>query len=290
MPESQFLATSHNLPNISGQATNEYLAFCDYLETLPGITLGANKAYLVKNHLRPIFEAHGVETLTDVIKKIQSGTDPKLKLEIIDTMTTNETSWLRDQYPFEYIYDELLPKLTGKRMMTPRIWSAVCSYGHEAYSISMIVDEFMMKNPGCFPMGIQIVGTDISSRVLKDAGVADFDRLAIARGLSEERKKKYFTKTANDTYKLIDKIKNKVRFQYLNLLESYISLGKFDIIFCRNVLIYFSNENKAGIMDKFAQSLHHDGILVLGASETVTNYSKAFEMVKCPCGVVYRHF
>jgi len=290
LPEAQFLSTSNNVTNTSGQGTSEYLAFCDYLETLSGITLGTNKAYLVKNRLRPILEAHGVETLTDVIKKIQSGDDLLLKLEIIDAMTTNETSWFRDQYPFDYLYDELLPKLTGKRMMTPRIWSAACSYGHETYSISMIVDEFMMKNPGCFPMGIQIVGTDISSKVLKSAAIADYDRLSIARGLSEERKEKYFTKTANDTYTLNENIKNKVRFQYLNLLESYISLSKFDIIFCRNVLIYFSNENKTEIMNKFAQSLHHDGVLVLGASETVCNYSKIFEMVKCPRGVVYRHF
>jgi len=231
-----------------------------------------------------------LKTLTDAITKIQSGNDQKLKLEIIDAMTTNETSWFRDQYPFEYLYNDLLPKLTGKRMMTPRIWSAACSFGHEAYSISMIVEEFMMKNPGCFPAGIQVVGTDISSKVLKSASAAEFDRLSMSRGLSEERKKKYFTKTSNDTYKLNERIKSRVQFQYLNLLESYATLSKFDIIFCRNVLIYFTNDIKTEIMNKFAQSLQHDGVLVLGASETVTNYSKAFEMIKCPRGVVYHHF
>jgi chemotaxis protein methyltransferase CheR len=290
LSEAQLLQSNNVTTSSRQDTTNEYLVFCDYLEKSSGITLGNNKAYLVKNRLRPILEAHGVETLTDAMKKIQSNNDPKLKLEIIDAMTTNETSWFRDQYPFEYLYDELLPKLTGKRMTTPRIWSAACSYGHEAYSISMIVDEFMMKNPGCFPAGIQIIGTDISSKVLKSATAAEFDRLSIARGLSEERKKMYFTKNSNETYKLNDRIKSRARFQYLNLLESYATLGKFDIIFCRNVLIYFSNENKTAIMDKFAQSLQHDGVLVLGASETVTNYSKAFEMIKCPRGVVYHHF
>jgi chemotaxis protein methyltransferase CheR len=290
LPEAQFQSTPSSVINTPQQDTNEYLAFCDYLEKSSGITLGKNKAYLVKNRLRPILEAHNVETLTEATKKIQSGRDPKLKLEIIDAMTTNETSWFRDQYPFEYLHDELLPKLAGKRMSTPRIWSAACSYGHEAYSISMIVDEYMMKNPGCFPAGIQIIGTDISSRVVKSASAAEFDHLSMARGLSEDRKKKNFTQTANNTYKLSEKIKNRVRFQNLNLLESYVTLGKFDIIFCRNVLIYFSNENKAVIMEKFAESLQHDGVLVLGASETVTNYSKAFEMIKCPRGVVYQHF
>ena len=174
-------------------------------------------------------------------------------------------------------------------MSIPRIWSAASSYGHEAYSISMLVEEFMLKSPGCFPSGIQIVGTDISSRVIKQATEAEYDRLSISRGLSDERRKKFFTKTNIDTYKLNEKIKSRVRFQYLNLLDSFATLGKFDIIFCRNVLIYFSNENKSIIMDKFAKSLNKDGILFLGASETVTNYSDAFEMVRCPRGVVYRH-
>ena len=291
MPEAQqFSSTASKVTNSQLNDTNEYLAFCDYLEKSSGITLGNNKAYLVKNRLHPILEAHGVHTLTDAMKKIQSGNDPKLKLEIIDAMTTNETSWFRDQYPFEYLNDELLPKLTGKRMTTPRIWSAACSYGHEAYSMSIVIEEFLMKNPGAFPMGIQIVATDISSKVIKSAAAAEFDRLSIARGLSEERKKKYFKSIGNETYKLNERIRSRVRFQNLNLLESYATLGKFDIIFCRNVLIYFSNENKSSIMEKFAKSLNHDGVLILGASETVTNYSKAFEMVKCPRGIVYRHF
>ena len=266
------------MTNVEHSNTDEYLAFCDYLEEISGITLGANKAYLVKNRLRPILTAHSVETLADAMKKIKRGANPKLNLEIIDAMTTNETSWFRDQYPFEYLHDELLANLKGKRMTTPKIWSAACSHGHEAYSISMIIDEYTSKNPGAFPSDIQI------------ASAAEYDRLSIARGLSEERKKKYFTKTDNEQYKLISKIKNRVRFQYLNLLESYASMGKFDIIFCRNVLIYFSNENKTAIMEKFAKALNHDGVLILGASETVSNYSKAFEMVKCKRGVVYRHF
>ncbi len=279
-----------NNTNVVYSNTDEYLTFCDYLEETSGITLGTNKAYLVKNRLRPILTAHGVETLADAMKRVIQGADPKLNLEIIDAMTTNETSWFRDQYPFEYLHDELLPNLKGKRIDIPKIWSAACSYGHEAYSISMILDEYTSKNPGSFPTGIEIVGTDISSRVIKSASAAEYDRLSIARGLSEERKKKYFTRTDSDHYKLINKIKNRVRFQYLNLLDSYASMGKFDIIFCRNVLIYFSNENKTAIMEKFAKALNHDGVLILGASETVSNYSKAFEMVKCKRGVVYRHF
>lgn len=267
----------------------DYLTFCDYLKQSSGITLGENKAYLVKNRLRPILKAHDVETLGQATKKIKSGADPKLKLEIIDAMTTNETSWFRDRYPFEYLNDELLPKLTGKRMSTPRIWSAACSYGHEAYSMSMVIDEYMMKNPGSFPGDVQIVGTDISTRVVKAATEAEYDRLSMARGLTEDRKKRYFTKINSDTYKLNEKIKRRVRFQYLNLLESYATLGKFDIIFCRNVLIYFTNENKTEILNKFARCLHKDGVLVLGASESLTSQCKAFEMVKCPRGIVYKH-
>lgn len=289
MPHAQSLSVNNKMDSTDHDSL-EYRAFCDYLEESSGITLGANKAYLVKNRLRCIFKAHGVETLAEALKKIQSGQDPKLKLDIIDAMTTNETSWFRDQYPFEYLADELLPELYKKNSSVPRIWSAACSYGHEAYSISMIVDEYVAKNPGRFAGGIQIVGTDISSKVLKSANTGEFDRLSIARGLSEERKKKYFHKMGNDNYKLNEKIKSRVRFQALNLLESYAMLGKFDIIFCRNVLIYFSNENKAEIIKKFATSLNKGGVLVLGASESMSNYSNIFEMVKCPRGVVYRNF
>jgi chemotaxis protein methyltransferase CheR len=288
LQEAQFQSNVKSVGSSSQNEANEYLAFCEFLEKSSGITLGENKAYLVKNRLRPILEAHNVENLSAATELIKSGRDAKLKLEIIDAMTTNETSWFRDQYPFEYLHDELLPKLTGSRMSTPRIWSAACSYGHEAYSISMIIEEYMMKNPGCFPGGIQIIGTDISSRVVESASAAEFDYLSIARGLSEERKKKYFTKSPDDIYKLNERIKSRVRFQRLNLLESYATLGKFDIIFCRNVLIYFSNENKADIMNKFSRSLQKDGVLILGASETVTSHSTAFEMVKCPRGVVYK--
>lgn len=280
-------APSHNeAPSHSDQ---EYSAFCEYLEKSTGITLGANKAYLVTNRLSSILKAYGISSLTEAMKRMQVGNDKRLKLEIVDAMTTNETSWFRDQYPFEYLAENLLPQLTGNRMTTPRIWSAACSYGHEAYSISMVIEEYQARNPGAFPGGVQIVATDISNRVLKGAAEGEFDRLSMARGLSEDRKQKYFTHTGDDTYKINEKIKGRVRFQNLNLLESYATLGKFDIIFCRNVLIYFSNENKSLIMNKFAQSLNSSGTLVLGASETVTNYSEAFEMVKCPRGIVYRH-
>ena len=288
MSGTAFQSNPVRVARSSDDDVQDYLLFCDYLKESSGITLGENKAYLVKNRLRPILQAHQVESLGEATKKIKSGADPKLKLEIIDAMTTNETSWFRDQYPFEYLRDELLPKLTGKRMSTPRIWSAACSYGHEAYSMSMTIDEYMMKNPGSFPVDVQIVGTDISTRVVKAATAAEYDRLSMARGLSEERKKRYFIKTSEESYKLNEKIKRRVRFQHLNLLESFATMGKFDIIFCRNVLIYFSNENKAEIMNKFAKCLHKDGVLVLGASESVTSHSAAFEMVKCPRGVVYK--
>ncbi len=273
----------------ASQDNQDYIQFCDYLEQSSGITLGLNKAYLVKNRLSAILQRNGVANLREALHKLQHGNEQQLKLEIIDAMTTNETSWFRDQYPFDYLKDSLLPDLKNRQVTMPRIWSAACSYGHEAYSISIIIEEFLQKNPGAFPAGIQIVATDISSRVVESAAKAEFDRLAIARGLSDERKNKFFTPLAEGAYRLKENITKRVRFQRANLLESYALLGKFDIIFCRNVLIYFSNINKSQIMDKFAQSLNQNGTLILGASETVTNYSNAFEMVKCPRGIVYRH-
>ncbi|MEE8320252.1 MAG: protein-glutamate O-methyltransferase CheR, partial [Gammaproteobacteria bacterium] len=186
-----------------------------------------------------------------------------------------------------YLKDVLLPALSGPKMTTPRIWSAASSYGHEPYSISIVVEEYLEKNPGSMPGGLQILGTDISTKVLKQAEDAEYDILGLSRGLSEERKKKYFIKTS-DGMEVRDKVRLRVSFQALNLLQSFSGLGKFDVIFCRNVLIYFSNKNKTHILDRMAECLYPGGHLFLGASEPIANYSKRFELVSWPRGVIYR--
>ncbi len=270
----------------SNQEEKDYEIFCKYLEESCGITLGDNKSYLVNSRLRTIKEHYGFNSLLELVNGIKSGQHRDLKVEVVDAMTTNETSWFRDNYPFEILKTEIFSELNTK-LHTPKIWSAACSYGHEPYSISITFQEYIDKNPGQFSKGIEIVGTDISRRALTDAREGHYDDLGLSRGLSNERKQKFFTQT-EEGMRVNDKIKQRVRFQEFNLLNSYSLLGQFDVIFCRNVLIYFSNENKSLILNKMAKSIRPNGCLFLGASEPIVNYCDDFEMVSANNMVYYR--
>lgn len=286
---------------MSGQAANtvklplsavvddslDYKMFCQFLEEVCGITLGDNKAYLINSRLRQIKEEYKFNSLTEIVNAIKKGGYQRLKLQVVDAMTTNETSWFRDNYPFEVLKEEVLPELAKSITTKPRIWSAACSYGHEPYSISIAIQEYLERNPGQFSQDIEIVGTDISTKALEQARSGDYDNLNLTRGLSPERKKKYFVKTEKGM-KVMDKLRNRTRFQEFNLMQNYSILGRFDIIFCRNVLIYFSNENKSKILEKIAALMQPQACLFLGASEPIVNYSDAFEMVIRGRGVAYR--
>ena len=269
-------------------ASNDYDDFRHMLEDACGIVLGENKHYLVTSRLNRLSEELAYTSLTDMLKALNKGRDLKLKERVVDAMTTNETSWFRDTYPFEMLKNTMLPEY-GKQKTNPlRIWSAASSTGQEAYSISMTVNEFKQKSPGVFPGRLEIVGTDISPTVVKVARDAKYDELSIMRGLTEERRKLFFVDQKDGGWLAKPDVRMGIRFTELNLLNSYTSLGKFDIIFCRNVLIYFSSELKTDILTRMAQILQPRGYLFLGGSESPTGYCKAYEMVRLPEGVVYR--
>lgn len=265
----------------------EYNRFRDYLENQCGIVLGDNKQYLVKSRLSPLMRKFDIDSLSNLVDKAVRSHDRNLKTAVIDAMTTNETLWFRDNYPFELFTSVLLPEFKGQR--TPiKIWSAACSSGQEPYSISMKFAEYQQRNPGNVPGGVQILGTDISTSMLDQCRSAEYDSLSLARGLSEDYKRLYFEPGKNGTMKLKPSITKCVSFRQMNLLDSYSLLGKFDIIFCRNVLIYFSADVKAKILQQFAASLNPGGFLFLGASESMSGLSDAFEMRRCNPGIVYK--
>lgn len=249
--------------------------------------LGENKHYLVTSRLNRLTKEFSFATISAMLDTLAIGSNPKLKEQIIDAMTTNETSWFRDTYPYEILRQDLLPQYSKKKPSAFRIWSAACSTGQEAYSISMTIAEYQMANPGALSSFIEIVGTDISPTVLKLARDGIYDEINIVRGLSEERRGRYMTQK-EDKWHLRDAIKAPARFAELNLFGSYSLLGKFDIIFCRNVLIYFSSESKTDILTRMAQILNPGGYIILGGSESPTGYCKAFEMVRYSQGVIYR--
>ncbi|WP_148862930.1 CheR family methyltransferase [Marinobacter fonticola] len=266
----------------------EYEAFKTFLQDACGILLGENKQYLVKSRLRKILEENGHETLGDLVKHLQRPGRNPLREVVIDAMTTNETLWFRDTHPFRILTDRLLPELSEtKGAQSLRIWSAACSTGQEPYSIGMAVDEFRRTKPGKLRGDVRIVATDISRSVLDVARKGEYEMLAIGRGLSPERQKNFFTASSTGGWQIKPSIKSMVEFKELNLLERYV-FGKFDLVFCRNVLIYFSAELKKDILTRIHSTLNPGGYLILGASESLNGLPDLYEMVQCQPGIIYR--
>jgi chemotaxis protein methyltransferase CheR len=265
----------------------EYVLFRDFLEQQCGIVLGDNKQYLVKSRLAPLMQRFGLATLSELVNKTLSPFERQLRSAVIDAMTTNETLWFRDTYPYELLKKQIFPELE-KTCRTVKIWSAASSSGQEPYSIAMTALEYQQSRPGAFSLGVHIMGTDISNTMLEHCQRAEYDGLALSRGLSPERRSKFFEDSGKGMMRVKDNVRKNVSFRHLNLLDSYTLLGKFDIIFCRNVLIYFSAEVKAKIIRQFAQSLNPRGYLFLGASESLSSINADFEMIRCNPGIIYR--
>ncbi|MBU1191874.1 MAG: protein-glutamate O-methyltransferase CheR [Gammaproteobacteria bacterium] len=268
-------------------SNQDYESFRTFLESACGIVLGENKHYLVVSRLSRLMADEGVETLADLVAHLKDDRKRQLRERIVEAMTTNETFWFRDTFPFDILKETIFPDLADRRVRSPRIWSSACSSGQEPYSISMTIQEYQASRPGSLT-DVQIMATDISPTILLDAKEASYDALALARGLSNERKQKFFTPLRDGRWQARPEIRNRVRFSQANLLQSYSLLGRFDVIFCRNVLIYFSSESKSDILARMARVLNPGGYLFLGSSESITQYSDEFEMVRCPRGSVYR--
>jgi len=264
-----------------------YKQFSAFLEAQSGIVLGANKQYLVKSRLAPLLGQFGAATLSDLIKRSMDPKERDLKMTVVDAMTTNETLWFRDIYPFQLLTDKIFIEL-GKAGRPLKIWSAASSSGQEPYSIAMTALEHQFKRPGTLPGGVQIVGTDISASMLNQCKEGIYDSLALARGLSPQRKRQFFEPYGDNKMRVSERVKKLVSFRPFNLLDNYSLLGKFDIIFCRNVLIYFAPEVKSKILNQFASSLNPGGYLMLGASESLTGLTDRFEMIRCNPGIVYK--
>lgn len=264
-----------------------YDQFRTFLEQQCGIVLGVNKQYLVKSRLAPLMVKFGIDSLAALVEKTLSPMERKLRASVIDAMTTNETLWFRDEYPFKLLKNNVLSEL-AKTQNSLKIWSAASSSGQEPYSIAMSILEFQKKNPGSFRHGVSIVATDISTTMLEHCKYAHYDSLALSRGLSEERKREFFEQGDNGMMKVKDHVKKLVNFRQLNLLNSYSLMGRFDIVFCRNVLIYFSPEIKTQIISQIHDVLNPNGHLFLGASESLTGLSNKYNMLRCSPGIIYQ--
>ncbi|MBT0324734.1 protein-glutamate O-methyltransferase [Vibrio campbellii] len=264
----------------------EYRDFSRFLESQCGIVLGDSKQYLVRSRLSPLVTKFKRASLSDLLRDVVTGRNRELRVAAVDAMTTNETLWFRDTYPFTVLADKLLPEMAANKRPI-KIWSAASSSGQEPYSMAMTILETQQRKPGLLP-SVSITATDISASMLDMCRAGVYDNLALGRGLSPERRRTFFEDAGDGRMKVKDNVKRLVNFRPQNLMDSYALMGKFDIIFCRNVLIYFSPEMKSKVLNQMANSLNPGGYLLLGASESLTGLTDKFEMVRCNPGIIYK--
>jgi chemotaxis protein methyltransferase CheR len=263
----------------------EYEAFKDFLQQACGILLGNGKEYLVSSRLGGVMKEAGVASLGELLKQIRSPVHSRLKVKVIDAMTTNETFWFRDIGHYILLKETILPDLNRQKGGAIRVWSAACSSGQEPYNISMIIDEYQaVKGLG---RQVEIMATDISSKVLNEARAGIYCGLSVERGLTPDQKRRFFN-PKDDCLEVKPEIKRRVNFRPLNLADSYQLLGRFDVIFCRNVLIYFSNDLKKDIVERMANILNPGGYLFLGSTESINQLTDRFEMKVGHGGISYR--
>jgi chemotaxis protein methyltransferase CheR len=253
------------------------------LKQRSGLTIGPDKAYLLESRLNPVARKHGFNGLTDLIQGLRLRGDQALTRDVVEAMTTNESFFFRDTKPFEQfrrlVLPHMLEKRAGKRSF--RIWSAACSSGQEAYSLSMILKEFDSKLAG---WRVEMIGTDLSTEILEKAKEGVYSQFEVQRGLPVQLLVKHFTQEG-DRWRISPEIKRMVTYRIFNLLDDPAPLGQFDVVFLRNVLIYFDQPTKAKVLERVAKQMAPDGFLYLGGAETVLGITDKFQVVPGERGI-----
>jgi len=255
----------------------DYAYLRKLLKECSGLDLSADKQYLVESRLLPLARKSGLPGIPELVQKMKSGAGA-LIAEVVEAMTTNETFFFRDKIPFDHLKETVIPALVQARAArrSLRVWCAACSTGQEPYSIAMCLKA---AGPALAGWRTEIVATDLSPAVLEKSRTGIFSQFEVQRGLPIQMLVKYFTQ-AGEFWQLNADIRAMVQHRQLNLLQDFSHLGTFDIIFCRNVLIYFDQDTKAGIFGRLARMLEPDGVLALGAAESVVGTTNAFK--PCP--------
>jgi chemotaxis protein methyltransferase CheR len=247
------------------------------LKERSGLDLSSDKQYLVESRLVPLAHRYGHSGISELVARMKGGGEA-LIAEVVEAMTTNETFFFRDKIPFDHLRETVLPALLQSRAArrSIRIWSAASSTGQEPYSIAMVLKEQAQLLAG---WRVEIVATDLSLEVLEKSKSGIYSQFEVQRGLPIQLLVKYFTQTG-ELWQINSDVRGMVQHRQLNLLQNFSHLGKFDMIFCRNVLIYFDQETKIDIFERLNQVLEADGMLLLGAAESVVGITDAFR--PCP--------
>ncbi|MDX8387330.1 MAG: protein-glutamate O-methyltransferase CheR [Ghiorsea sp.] len=255
--------------------------FSDFLLRRSGIVINKDKVYLVHSRLKSLMNKHGFEDINALVLKIKSNENSPLSVEAIDLMTTNETLFFRDGYPYDALEKLIFPELLLKKKDGGpiRIWSAASSRGQEAYSIAMVATE---RVPFA-TQRVKIAGTDLSAESVDFAKASMYSKVDVQRGLSAQRLKQYFTQE-KDAWRVHDKLRQMIQFKTGNLVENSLvaqmaGSGPFDVVFLRNVLIYFSVEERKNVVDRIARTMLRGGYLITGAADLPMGNASKWEKV-----------
>jgi chemotaxis protein methyltransferase CheR len=253
--------------------------------TRAAIVLDDGKEYLVESRLQPLARRLADGSLAQLVLRLRQEPFGSLHNEVVEAMTTNETSFFRDRYPFDAMAQHVLPELSGKRLGAPlMVWSAACSSGQEAYSLGMLIHE---RFPALANGGVKLHASDISTGMLSRAAEGRYSHLEVNRGLPAPLLVKYFERRGVD-WEIKDQVRRMVEFRQMNLASPWPSLPLMDVVFMRNVMIYFDVDTKRAVLDRLRRVLKPDGYLFLGAAETTLNLDDSYERVLFDKATCYR--
>ncbi|MCA1431001.1 MULTISPECIES: protein-glutamate O-methyltransferase CheR [unclassified Bradyrhizobium] len=254
----------------------EYEYLRKFLKDNSGLDLSADKQYLIESRLLPLARKAGLSGIAELVQKLQGGSR-QLITEVVEAMTTNETFFFRDKVPFDHFRDHIMPEVIKARAAkrSVRIWCAAGSTGQEPYSLAMCLKEMGAALTG---WRVEIIATDLSQEVLEKAKAGVYSQFEVQRGLPIQMLVKYFRQTG-ETWQINPELRAMIQHRQLNLLHDFAQLGTFDVIFCRNVLIYFDQDTKINIFNRLARQIEPDGFLVLGAAETVVGLTDTFRPI-----------
>jgi len=256
---------------------DEFDTIAEFLKQRSGLALTQDKLYLIETRLQPIVRNHGMKDIMEMIARLKAGSLPPVVItEITEAMTTNESMFYRDTKPFEYLTKVMVPALKAAGRTHLRIWSAACSTGQEPYSIVMSLKEM---GAALGSMTFEVIATDLNEKVLERARAGVFTQFEVQRGLPITMLVKYFKQQPGNLWEIQPAAKTPVKFMAMNLLDSYALLGRFDIVFCRNVLIYFDDKGKSQVLDKLSNALNPPGFLMLGGAETILSLSNKYTLM-----------
>lgn len=267
--------------------TEDVLAVADLVMKLCGIYLDTSKGYLIEHRLTPLATELGCKSFAELAHHVRHDPDGRLRNELVDAVSTNETLFFRDNTPFEALKHKVLPELIDAKARSPfsrrlRLWSAACSTGQEPYSLAMTLCELI---PNIHAWDVSILGSDISNTAIAKASAGVYERHEIERGLPTAHVHKYFEPTGN-RWRVKDTLRALVTFERRNLLTPFDHRGTFDVIFCRNVAIYFTLEARRDLFLRLAAALTTDGYLFVGSSESLSYLGPQFRSLH-HCRAVY---